>query len=58
MKKQFMKKNWVFMLNIIKYVSFKAVYCHTIIKCYIKVLKYHHLTMRDVPLIDKKINEA
>ena len=33
------------MINRINYVSFKAVYSYTIIKCYIKILKHRHLTM-------------
>ena len=45
MKNTFTKNNWVFMINSINYVSFKAVYSYTIIKCNITMLKCHHLAM-------------
>ena len=51
MKYTFMKNNYVFTINSIKYVSFKSVYCYTIINCYIKTLNHRYLTMLSVLVV-------
>ena len=48
MENKFVKNNWVFIINKIAYMPFKSVCIYTIFKCYIKMLKHRHLTMRGV----------
>ena len=45
------------MMSRIKYVSFRAAYCYKTIKCYIKLLKHRHLTMRGA-LVSLYLNYA
>ena len=46
------------MINRINYVLFKAVCSHTIIKCYVKMLKHRHLPMRGVLVIKNQYTET